>query len=155
MRLFLAGLCITCVLVADVTAVASSGSLLKVLPEFLDLKGRNSLTPSLYERDAYQATLRDHPERRSAIRFYIQWKTKKPIWEPLLARVELRGIAEGKLPRQLVLERSVSNPGGFLSHWIEITLGGDQYRSFGSVTAWRVTLWEGQTLIGQEQSYLW
>lgn len=125
------------------------------LAGYLDLKGRNALSPSLYERDAYQVTLRDHPERRSGIRFYIQWKSKHPVWEPLLVRVELSGIAEGKLPRQTVLEQPVSNPGGSLSHWATVTLAGEAYKSFGSVTAWRVTFWEGRTLIGKEQSFLW
>jgi hypothetical protein len=142
-------------LAADHSAVAASGSLLKVLPEFLDLKGRNALSPSLYERDVYQVTLREHPERRSGIRFYIEWRSKKPVWESLLARVELRGITEGKVPRQYVLERTVPNPGGITSHWTDLTLKGDAYKKFGAVTAWRVTLWEGQTLVGQEQSFLW
>ncbi len=155
MRPLVASLFIAALLVTNHEAVAASGSLLKVLPEFLDLKGRNSVSPSLYERDVYQATLRQHPDRQSGIRFYIEWKSKKPVWEPLLARVELRGIAEGRLPRQAVLERSVPNPGGSLSHWTDITLSGDAYKNFGTVTAWRVTLWEGQTLIGKEQSFLW
>jgi hypothetical protein len=155
MRRLWAGLLIAGVLAVNPSVVSAVGGLLKVLPEFLDLKGRNSLSPSLYERDVYQVTLRDHPERRSGIRFYIEWKSKKPVWEPLLARVELRGIAEGKLPRQLVLERAVPNPGGALSHWTDITLGGEEYKKFGAVTAWRVTLWEGQTLIGRQQSFLW
>jgi len=86
--------------------------------------------------------------------FISSGKAKSPFGS-LLARVELRGIAEGKLPRQLVLERPVPNPGGALSHWTDITLSGDDYKKFGSVTAWRVTLWEGQTLIGQQQSFLW
>lgn len=138
------------------TPVAQAGGgVVKVLPQFLDLKGRNSLSPSLYERDVYQVSLRDHPERRSGIRFYIQWKTKKPAWEPLLLRVELRGITEGRLPRQTVLEQPLTNLGGQHSHWTEITLSGGAYKNFGAVTAWRVTLWEGQTLIGQEQSFLW
>jgi hypothetical protein len=133
----------------------ASGAVVKVLPEYLDLKGRNSLSPSLYERDVYQVTLREHPERRSGVRFYIEWKTKKPAWEPLLVRVELRGITEGRLPRQTVLEQDLTNPGGRLTHWAEITLNGEAYKSFGAVTAWRVTLWEGQKLIGQQQSFLW
>ena len=155
MRRFMAGLLVTSVLAVNLPAVAASGSLLKVLPEYLDLKGRNSLSPSLFERDVYQVTLREHPERRSAIRFYIQWKPKKPVWEPLLVRVELRGITEGKAPRQRVFEQPVSNPGGPLSHWTTVTLGGEEYKKFGSVTSWRVTLWEGSTLVGQEQSFLW
>ena len=155
MRLFLTGLLIAGVVAANASAVAATGRLVKVLPEFLDLKGRNSLSPSLYERDVYQAALRQHPERRSGMRFYIQWKSIKPVWEPLMVRVELRGIAQGKLPRELVLERLVPNPGRALTHWTDITLDGEQYKNFGSVTAWRVTLWEGQTLAGKEQSFLW
>src|SRR5260370_2237828 len=154
MRRSLSGLLIVSALAASFPAVAATSSLIKVLPEYLDLKGRNSLSPSLYERDVYQATLRLHPERRSGICFYIQWKTKKPVWEPLLARVELRGIAEGNLPRQRVLEPAVSNPGGPLSHWTTITLAGEDYKKFGSVTAWRVILWEGSTLISKEQSFV-
>src|SRR5258708_35558443 len=112
MRRFLPILLLASTLALELAARASNSSLVKVLPEYLDLKGRNSLSPSLYERDVYQMTLREHPERRSGIRFYIQWRTKVPVWEPLLARVELRGIAEGKAPRQKVLEQTVPNPGG-------------------------------------------
>jgi hypothetical protein len=155
MKPSLAGVALGCVLAIGLPAGAATGNLVKILPEFLDLKGRNSLSPSLYERDVYQVTLREHPERRSGIRFYIQWKSKKPAYEPLLARVELRGIAEANLPRQMVLEKSVKNPGGRLTHWTDITLSGDAFRGFGAVTAWRVTLWEGQKLVGQEQSFLW
>ena len=155
MRLFLAELILLSLLGVTQAALGATGSVRKVLPEYLDLKGRNSLSPSLYERDVYQVTLRDHPERRSGIRFYIEWRSRKPLWEPLLVRLELRGTAQARLPRQLVLEQSIANSGKPLSHWVEIPLTGDQYKTFGSVTAWRVTLWEGQTLIGKEQSFLW
>jgi hypothetical protein len=103
----------------------------------------------------YQAMLRDHPDRRSALRFYIQWKTKGPVWEPLTVRVEIRGNAEGNLPKQLVLEQPMENPGGSFSHWTSVTLSRDDYKKIGSVTAWRVTFWEGKTLLGLQQSYLW
>jgi len=155
MRRFLAAWLLAIVMAVNLPALAGSITLVKVLPEFLDLKGRNSVSPSLYERDSYQVILRDHPERRSGIRFYIQWKTTQPIWEPMLARVELRGIAEGKLPRKLVLEEPMTNRGGVFTHWTEVTLAGESYKQFGAVTAWRVTLWEGQTLVGQQQSFLW
>src|SRR3982750_1773574 len=102
MRRCLVALVIWCVLGFPSPVPAATNALVKVLPEFLDLKGRNSLSPSLYERDVYQASLRLHPEHRSAMRFYVQWKLKKAAFEPLLVRVELRGIAEGKLPRRLV-----------------------------------------------------
>jgi len=134
---------------------AATGRVVKVVTEFFDLKGGNSLSPGLYERDAYQVTLRDHPERRSGMRFYVEWKTKGPVWEPLTVRVELRGIAAGNLPKQLVLDQRAENKGGWFSRWTTVTLSSSDYKKLGSVTAWRVTLWEGQRLLGQPQSFLW
>jgi hypothetical protein len=37
-------------LAAPLAAPAATGKVVKVLPHFLDLKGRHSLTPSLYDR---------------------------------------------------------------------------------------------------------
>ena len=42
-------------------AHAGSAKVLKVLPHFLDEKGRMALNPSLYARDAYQGYLRQTP----------------------------------------------------------------------------------------------
>jgi hypothetical protein len=135
-------------------AQAATGRVIKVLPQFLDLKGRNSLTPSLHERDVYQVTLREHTNQCSGMRFMVQWKTKGQPAAPLKLRVELRGVAHGDFPKQLVLEKPVE-PGGRFSHWTEVALVGEEYKSFGQVTAWRVTLWEGTQLLGEQQSFLW
>ncbi|HWH70211.1 MAG TPA: hypothetical protein VNT26_12560, partial [Candidatus Sulfotelmatobacter sp.] len=86
------------------SAWAATGRVVKVLPQFLDKKGRNSLSPSLYDRDAYQATLRQHPDRRAGICFQVEYRAKGKVSAPLKVRLDLRGIAEGNLPRQLVLE---------------------------------------------------
>jgi hypothetical protein len=137
------------------TGWAETGKVIKVLPQFLDLKGRTSLSPSLFDRDAYQAVLREHPEQRSGMRFFVQWKAKGTIWEPLYLRLELRGTATGDLPKKTMLEQRIDNPGGLFSHWNDLTLGGDQYQKFGPVTAWRVTLWEGDKLLGEQKSFLW
>jgi|CZKM01.1.fsa_nt_gi hypothetical protein len=136
------------------SAQAATGRVIKVLPQFLDLKGRNSLSPSLYERDAYQAVLRDHTNQCSGMRFNVQWKTKGQPAAPLKLKVELRGVAHGDFPKQLVLEKPVE-PRGRFSHWAEVPLVGAEYKSFGQVTAWRVTLWEGTELLGEQKSFLW
>jgi hypothetical protein len=132
---------------------AATGRVLKVLPQFLDLKGRNSISPSLYDRDAYQAHLRQHPEARSARRFYVQWKPKAATGTALKLRIELRGVTEGNFPRQKTLEADVK-PGTW-GRWTELTLAGADYKSFGEVTAWRATLWEGETLLDEQKSFLW
>ncbi|MGO8926176.1 MAG: hypothetical protein ACLQU3_04690 [Limisphaerales bacterium] len=141
-------------LVVAWSAQAATGRVIKVLPQFLDLKGRNSLSPSLFERDTYQANLRDHTNLCSGMRFNVQWTTKGQAAAPVKLRVELRGIARGDFPRQLVLEKAVE-PGGRFSHWAELKLVGEQYKDFGKVTAWRVTLWEGNRLLGEQKSFLW
>ncbi|HYG34337.1 MAG TPA: hypothetical protein VEC99_06110 [Clostridia bacterium] len=142
-------------LCAALPVQAASGRIVKVLPQFLDLKGRNSISPSLYDRDAYQVMLRDNPDKRSGMRFYVQWKVKGSGWEPLRVRVELRGVAEGNSPRQLVLEQPAVVKRGWFGRWAEINLVGDDYKEFGAVTAWRATLWEGDKLLDEQRSFLW
>jgi hypothetical protein len=139
---------------AVVTAQAATGRVIKVLPEYLDLKGRNSQTPSLYERDAYQAHLRQHPELRSALRFYIQWKIKGQPFEGLKLRLEMRGVARGNLPKQLTMETEIK-PGGWFNHWSELTVQGENYKNLGEVTGWRVTIWDGTEMLDEQKSFLW
>ena len=141
-------------LAAAVCASAATGKVIKVLPQLLDLKGRNSLTPSLYERDSYQAHLREHTNLCSGMVFYIQWKTRGQAMAPLKLRVDLRGVAHGNFPRELRLEQEAV-PRHWFNSWAEIKLVGEEYKKFGQVTAWRVTLWEGDRQLSEQQSFLW
>ena len=154
MRRFSIGLLLVCGCALGLSAAAATGGVLKVLPLFLDLEGRQALSPSLYERDAYQALLRRNPEKRSGLRFAVQWKAKGPAWEPLKLQVELRGAVEGEAPRQRVLEKAVQ-PTTWLGRWTALELKGVDYKTFGEVTAWRVTLWEGGQVLGEQKSFLW
>ena len=147
-------LLLVCCFAVSPTAQAATGRVIKVLPEYLDLKGQNTVFPTLYDRDTYQVTLRQHPELRSGLRFYVQWKTKGGVFEPVKLRLELRGVTQGNLPKQLVLE-SPGSPGGWFSHWTNFTVTGNDYKNFGEVTAWRATLWEGGQLLGEQKSFLW
>jgi len=151
-RLFIA--CLSFLFLATtLPAVAATGRVAKVLPHFLDLKGRHTLSPSLYDRDAYQAQLRQHPEQRSGIRYDVLWRAPKSAAGKLTLRAELRGIAQGDLPRQTTVEQQVQP--GARSRWTSLTLTGEDYKKFGQVTAWRVTLWDGEQLLGEQRSFLW
>lgn len=141
-------------LAASTPAEAATGRVVKVLPHFLDLEGRHSLSPSLYDRDAYQSFLRQHPEKRSGVRFDVQWKARGRSATPLKLRLELRGTALGDLPPTTTLEKEVQ-AGGWFSHWISFPLTGEEYKAFGDAAAWRVTLWEGDQRLGEQQSFLW
>ena len=135
-------------------ASAASGRVIKVLPQFLDLKGRHAISPSLYDRDAYQAYLREHTNDISGMRFAIQWKASGASAAPLKLRVEIRGITQGQRPPQTVVEQEVK-PRGWFSHWASLPLAGDDYKKIGEVTAWRATLWDGDKMISEQKSFLW
>lgn len=134
-------------------AEAGTARIKKVLPHYLDLEGRHMLAPSLYERDAYQAHLRQHPEERSALRFDINWTGGRRNGGDLRLRLEIRG--SGRDPGDpLVLEVPVKPP-LFLSRWSAILVEDDAYRRLGEVTAWRATLWQDGTQVAEQKSFLW
>src|SRR5580765_4858445 len=137
---------------AAFSATAAAGRVAKVLPLFLDQQGRHALSPSLFDRDAYQAQLRKNPDQRSALRFDVQWRVRGVTGDKLKLRVELRGVAHGNLPREKTLEQEVKP--AEISRWTSVKLGGEDYKSFGEVTAWRVTLWDGEQLLGEQKSFL-
>jgi hypothetical protein len=134
-------------------ADSATGRVVKVLPFLLDLKGHAAVSPSLYDRDAYQAYLRQHTNEVSAVRFDVLWKASNAGDAKLKLRVELRGVDANNLPRQATLEQAVMP--GFFRRWTSLTLGGAEYKNFGAVTAWRVTLWSGDQMLGEQKSFLW
>src|SRR5580658_5513478 len=91
---------------------ASEGRVCKVLPQFLDKKGRQSLSPSLYERDAYQTYLRKHPALRASLRMEVEYKAKGLDWEKTKLRAELRGLLTNSV-ETITLEEPVKKSGFF------------------------------------------
>jgi hypothetical protein len=131
---------------------AADARLLKVLPHYLDAEGRQSLSPSLYERDAYQAQLRKNPEQISALRFDVQWKPGKADKVNLKLRVEVRGGKPDEKP--VVLEQAVK-PGHWFSTWTGLVMSREAYVQMGGMVAWRATLWEGERQLAEQKSFLW
>ena len=153
MRRFLVALLLLGSLSATFASDAVSGRVVKVLPLFLDLKGRDAVSPSLYDRDAYQAHLRQHTNEISAVRFDVLWKASNAAGAKLKLRVELRVVGAGGLPRQMTLEQSATP--GFFRRWTSLVLGGADYKNFGELVAWRATLWADDRLLGEQKSFLW
>jgi hypothetical protein len=134
---------------------AGEGKVIKVLPLYLDSKGRDSLLPSLYERDAYQAVLRKHADQRRALRFAVQWKANKVDWSKTKLVVEMRGVEASALVTRRA-ERPLHKPGFFGKLKFEnIDISGKDFETMGELAAWRVTLWEGDHKLGEEKSFLW
>lgn len=131
-----------------------SGKVIKVLPHLLDAQGRHTLSPSLFDRDAYQAKLRKNLDLVSGLRFDVQWQADGGTTATnAVLRVEIRGTAKSQLPSELRLEQWVTITGG--SHWTQLKLDGNTFKEFGEVIAWRVTLWTDEELLGEQKSFLW
>lgn len=143
-------LAVLIVLAFAIFAQADSAKVIKVLPHFLDLKGRASLSPSLFDRDAYQQELRAAPTNRSALRFDVEYKARG--YETLTLRIDAKG-GQGKEPTKITLEQPVKP--GLFSKWTSIQLGGANYESFGELISWRVTLLNGTNVVAEQKSFLW
>jgi hypothetical protein len=153
MRRFLMTLLLLGSLSAASASDAATGHIVKMLPLFLDLKGHDALSPSLFDRDAYQVHLRQYTNEVSAIRFDVLWRASNVKDAKLTLRLELRGVGPDNLPRQATLEQTVTPH--FFRHWTSFTLGGDDYKNFGEVVAWRATLWSDDKMLGEQKSFLW
>ena len=147
----LAVICVLLCLALPNESWAAPGKVKKVLTFYLDQEGRQSLSPSLYDRDAYQALLRNDATKRSGLRFDVQWNASTPA--PLILRVDMRG-AKGTENTKARVEGTVRKR-GFFSRWTELALTGEEYQKFGELVAWRATLWQGDVMVGEQKSFLW
>ncbi len=153
MRRFFVALLLLGSLAAGFASDAVTGSVIKVLPLLLNSQGRDALSPSLYDRDAYQVYLRQHTNEISALRFDVLWKASGAGSANLKLRIELRGVGTNSLPRQIALEQPVTP--GFFRSWTSLTLAGPDYKTFGDLVAWRATLWSDDRLLADQKSFLW
>jgi hypothetical protein len=58
------------------------------------------------------------------------------------------------LLESITLEQPVKKS-GFLGRWTHFDLAGDDFEKFGELVAWRVTLWEGERQLSEQESFLW
>ena len=125
----------------------------KVLPHLLDKQGLHTLSPSLLERDAYQAQLRSNPDQCSGIRFDVKWSNgnhKTKTGSLLKVQVELQTSASIKpivLSQPIKLNRS----GG----WDSLKLDNENYKTIGKIIGWRVLLLEDGKVLAERRSFLW
>lgn len=131
--------------------MAADGKIHKVLPHFVDKEGRHTLSPSLYERDAYQAELRNNPEQRGGMRFDVHWKAGKSA--ALKLRVDMRGSKTNETTNVSV-EIPVKAPGLF-SKWSAVRVRPDDYARLGELRSWRATLLDGDQVLDEQKSFLW
>jgi hypothetical protein len=140
------------VVFVSVAAAGPAGKIIKVLPQYLDTEGRTTLAPSLYGRDAYQAQLLAKPELRGGLVFNVQWKSKSAASPRIF--VEARGVVRNSVIQSFVWEKPVTRHGWF-SQWETITVPAAHFKQLETLSAWRVTIWDGNQLLGEQKSFLW
>jgi len=144
-------LCLALGILAVGGCKTQSARIAKVLPHYLDHQGRHTPAPSLFERDAHQAYLRANPEEIGGLRFDIHWNSTYYTVTGVRLRLELRG---SKDPQTLVLEEAIEKRPWY-QRWTAIELDRETFDQLGEVVAWRATLWEGDRLLAERQSFLW
>jgi len=131
---------------------ASTSRIVKVLRHYLDQEGRHALSPSLLDRDAYQAQLRDHPEQVSGLRFDVQLRLKSKEVGNYRLRVEIRhgkGAQVGTFRKDLEIQRKRR------SQWAKIPILDEDFAQLNEVIAWRVLLLDGEAEVNTLESFLW
>jgi hypothetical protein len=139
-------------LLAALPLRAAADRVVKVLPHYLDTAGRHALSPSLFERDAYQTLLRAHPEKRGGLRFDVQWKARRAPGQARRLRLELVSTTHPR-SRPLVIEAPL--PEKRSRGWTALTLDAPTERALGDWTAWRVSLVVDDREVSSRQSFLW
>jgi hypothetical protein len=132
----------------------SRARILKVLPHLLDAKGKHAISPSLLERDAYQAHLKNHPEEVSTLRFDVNWKLKEKFDDSLELRVEVR-FGSGNSIQTLKAKTPLRPKKLRKRGWTSVQLKEKDYDPESNLIAWRVTVWKGDQQLASQKSFLW
>lgn len=125
----------------------------KVLPHYLDKEGRHTLSPSLLERDAYQAKLRGDAALRGGLRFDIRLGTI-PQGAELTLHLEARGNAHDGVATAVHIVHPLAQKDRY-HRWTSLVFSKEDYAKLGQMIAWRATLRQGETIVAEQRSFLW
>ena len=134
-------------------ANAGSVKIFKVLPHYLDKEGRHALSPSLFERDWYQALLKADPEKCSTVRFDVQWRNTLSDLNDLNIVIEVRGSKQGE--DTIIVTEKLSPKKSIWSRWKKVKIPEKDFLKIEGINAWRVIIRDGETNLREYRSFLW
>ena len=111
--------------------------------------GNIARSPSLFDRNAYQAYLHIHTNDVSGMRYDVQCRAA----ENLKLRLEIRVTGTNNTLQTKTLETDV--PAGRFENWTQLKLTGDDYKNSGTIVAWHATLWKDSAQLSEQKSFLW
>lgn len=136
--------------ISSASLACASPKIVKTLLHLIDDEGRHMLSPSLLDRDAYQAHLRAHPEKVFGICFDIQLKLKSKETHKLKLAIR---HSSGEDLQTFIREMDVVRKGK--SQWNRIRIDGEDHSKIGEMIAWRISLLQDQVEIASQESFLW
>lgn len=145
--------CLLCMFLFAFESEAGSIKIFKVLPHYLDLEGRHTLSPSLFERDRYQSLLRTQPEKCSTIRFDIQWRNTLRSSENLTLMVEVRPSKQGE--KTISFTEKLPSRKSIWSKWCKVKIPEEMFKEIENVGAWKVTIRDGEEVLKEYPSFMW
>ena len=83
----------------------------------------------------------------------MNWNAPLARNASLKLRAELRS-AHGDPSKPIVLE-APAHRDWLGATWTKLVLDGEAFQKSGEVTAWRVSLWDGDQLLAERASFLW
>lgn len=141
------------VLFLALPANAGSVKVYKVLPHYLDKEGRHTLSPSLFERDRYQALLKTTPQKCSTVRFDVLWRNTTANIENLNISIEIRGTKQSE--KTVSFSEKLPSKRSIWSKWKKITIPEEIFLQVEGISAWRVMIRDGETVLCEYCSFLW
>jgi hypothetical protein len=128
--------------------------ILKVLPHWLDQQGRHTLSPSLFERDAYQQHLSLHRDEVSTMRFDVNWRLATRDLTGCTLHLEAR-VGRDDAIETIEHEVPLQLPSLRRQGWTGIQIPEGSWDPESNLMAWRVTLRQESTILATRTSFLW
>jgi hypothetical protein len=155
MKTIFCRLCVMLVMTLFCVLPANAGSvkIFKVLPHYLDKEGRHALSPSLFERDRYQALLKANPEKCSTVRFDVLWRNTLSDIDDLNIVIEVRGSKQGE--NTFAVTEKLTPKKSIWSKWKKVNIPEETFLKIEGINAWRVIIRDGETNLQEYCSFLW
>lgn len=101
------------------------------------------------QKRLYGAISQQEQEDRKGQYYSVRWRAS-PSGEPVRVEFAYRQAVTGSQIKRLQHQLPAGRTGV-----VEFSVAGESYRVGGRVLAWRMRLFQGETLLSEKQSFLW
>lgn len=128
----------------------------KVNYDLLDKEGYPTAeVGNMREKAVYQKKLRSGKELADALRFHVFWEVPSEGADDFIVKVEARGV-HSVTDEETYATMTKKYPAiESRSGWADLTIKPVDYKFFGDLMAWKVTLLCGDEIVATRHSFTW